>query len=741
MNIGQIILWVALLASAMATFLYFIAAKLKTDPSKQRIAFYSYLVALLASCAASAYMLIGLFGHNYALYYVAHYSSNSLPALYLVSAFWAGQEGTFLLWALLVAVMGFFFIKTSKSHDNYAMGIVSAFLTFLYLLLIVKSPFAASNPVPLDGSGMNPLLQDPWMAIHPPILFLGYAATLFPFALVLSGLIRKDYMNWYSVGFAWTAFASLSLGTGIIIGGFWAYEVLGWGGYWGWDPVENSSLIPWLVLLASVHGLLIQKAKGALKKTNIFLALSSFILVLYATFLTRSGVLADFSVHSFTDLGINKQLVGGLLIALVCGYGMFLFRFRELQSPKISINSLSREVALLLGLFVLGLAAVFTLIGMSSPLITGLYGKASQVETSFYNKVNMPVAIGMAILLGITPFLGWGDERKSGLLKRLSMSLVLTLLALAIAYVAGVTEIELLLLVGSAAFGLVSNVIIAFRQYKNGWDTLGGPIAHIGTALLLIGIVGSGKFDDTSTVTLKQGEPQLVQGFQFTFKGIADPNAQKPQMQIEVSDGKQSYVATPKLYFSEYNQSTLREPSIKIFPMRDLYISPVDVKMSEPQGGGIQLELVKGESKQLGGYQIEFEKFETGQHAQGGGMKVGAVLKVTSKDGEQEVIPSLSFNERGERVSEPATLPAFANPNGGMIQPQVILTGMNVENKSVVLEIDGIMGHMGNMRKNSGGQELIVQISTKPLMMVVWTGVVLMIGGAAISLRRRIKVV
>ncbi|MFI5252619.1 MAG: cytochrome c biogenesis protein CcsA [Bacteroidota bacterium] len=735
MNIGLITIWVAFLGSAAAALLYLNAARSQSDPRKQQWAYGSFLLALLAICAASVYLFIALFTHQYQLYYVSHYSSNSLPTLYIISAFWAGQEGTFLLWAFFVAVMGIFFLKTSKIVDSYAMMIVSAFLAFLCLLLIVKSPFSLNTPVPADGSGMNPLLQDPWMAIHPPILFLGYAATIFPFALVFSGLLRKDYQHWYALGFAWTVFAALTLGAGIIIGGFWAYEVLGWGGYWGWDPVENSSLVPWLVLLTSIHGLLLQKAKGVLKKTNIFLALSSFVLVLYATFLTRSGVLADFSVHSFTDLGINNYLVGGLVAVLVFGYGTFFLRFRELQSPKINIASLSREVTLLLSLFVLGIAGIFTLIGMSSPILTGLFGKASQVDTSFYNKVNTPVAIAMALLLGVTPFLGWGDEHRTNLLKRLSMPLALTVLACAIAYVAGVTTVALLVFVGSASFGLLSNVIIAFRQYKNGWDTLGGPIAHIGTGLLLIGIIGSGKFDERSTVTLRQGEPQTVQGLQVTFKGIADPNAQKPQMQIDVSDGKQSFLASPKLYFSEYNQSTLREPSIKIFPLHDLYISPVDVKISPLQSAGLQLEIKKGETKSLGGYQIEFEKFEMGEHAQGGGMKVGAVLKVTSKDGEHEITPTLTFNERGEKATMPADLPEFTGPTGAVSKPQVVLSGMNVEEKSILLDITGIGGHM---EASGGVQELIVEISTKPLMMVVWTGVVLIIAGTAIALRRRI---
>ena len=737
MNIGQVIIGVALLASAVSALLYHLSARYPADPAKHRRANLGYAIALAATIAAATFLFVMIFTHQYRYSYVSHYSSSTLPVLYLISSFWAGQEGTFLLWALFTALLGYLFLKTSKVADCYAMSIVSAFLAFLYLLLLVKSPFSLNSPVPQDGEGMNPLLQDPWMVIHPPILFLGYAITLFPFAVVLSALFRKDYENWYSLGFVWTSFAALTLGAGIIIGGFWAYEVLGWGGYWGWDPVENSSLVPWLVLLASIHGLLIQKAKGALKKTNLFFGITSFIMVLYATFLTRSGILADFSVHSFTDLGINNYLVGIMIASVALGYGAFVVRFRGLTSPKLTIGGLNRELGLLLSLFVLMIAAIFTFVGMSSPIITGLFGKASQVDTSFYNKVNMPVATGMALLLGITPFLGWSEEHRPGLMKRLSMPLALTMLGCAIAYVAGVTTPSLLLFVGSASFGLISNIIVTFRQYKAGWDTLGGPIAHIGTALLLIGIVGSGQFDQTSTVSLKQGEPQTVQGYQFTFKGVADPNAVKPQMQIEVSDGKQSYIAAPKLYFSQYNQSVLREPDIKIFPIRDLYVSPVDLKTPPPESSGLTLELKKGESKQLGGYEITFDRFETGQHGTAGGMSVGAVLKVKLSGTEHEVIPTLTFTATGERQFVPAPLPEFRSPAGAAMKPQIVLMGMNVEEKSVGLQIDGLSDHAAS----EASQVLIVEISTKPLMMVVWTGVVLIIGGAAISLRRRVMAV
>jgi len=737
MNLGQICIFVAFFASAGAACFFYIngmrSARVK-PPKASPLPGRLYLASLLASLLASGVLLSALLGHQFQYSYAAHYSSSELPVLYLVSSFWAGQEGTFLLWALMTGIMGYVFLKSSRTVDDHAMAIISAYAAFLYLLLIVKSPFEILTPAPPDGNGLNPLLQDPWMAIHPPILFAGYAATVFPFALALSALIRRNNERWINSGFAWSLFAAVLLGAGIIIGGFWAYEVLGWGGYWGWDPVENSSLVPWLILLALLHGLLIQKAKGAFLRTNIFLAIISFILVLYATFLTRSGVLADFSVHSFVDLGINNYLVGVMAVSTILGFGLFISRFKDLKSPKADLSGLHREFTLLLSIYVLCAGAAFTFFGMSSPILTGLIGKASQVDTSFYNKVNLPVAIGIGLLLGLTPFLGWTKEEFSVFIKRLSLPLALTLLSAVIAYVAGVNSPMLLLFVAMSVFALVSNTIVAFRMYRTGWLHMGGPVAHIGVALLFIGIVGSGKFDESKKVVLKSGEPQTVYGYQFTYKGVSGANSVKPSVNIEVSDGKNTFLATPKLYYSEYNKSLLREPHIKIMPLKDLYISPLEMRESAEPSRNPAFELVKGETKEMGGFTISFERFETGQHQETGNMLVGAILNMSVEGKAYQLIPRLSFNERGERAMMPADMPPINLPSGTVLKPRISLTAISVEEKKVILELLGFDQHMGSQPK----EELIVDISTKPLMMVVWTGVVLIILGTAIAWRRRI---
>jgi cytochrome c-type biogenesis protein CcmF len=747
MSIGQIFIYAAFAAELIAAALFVGEAKREvagifTGKSPNVFTFGAsawYRIAVGVTFAAGALLMYSLFAHEFQFTYVQKYSSSTLPSLYLISAFWAGQEGTFLFWTLMVGIMGLVFLKNKKAPDQYAMAIVSGFSAFLLLLLIVKSPFEIlAGKIPDDGQGMNPLLQDPWMAIHPPILFIGYAASIFPFALVLSALIRRNNLRWFASGFSWSLFSALSLGTGIIIGGFWAYELLGWGGFWGWDPVENSSLVPWLMLLALIHGLLVQRTKNGLVRLNMFCAMTAFLLVLYATFLTRSGVLADFSVHSFSDLGITNYLIAIMAVTVIGGYGLFIARFRAIQAPALHLTTANREIALLLGMFVLMVSSAFTFAGMSSPIITKLFGKASQVDTSFYNTVNTPVAIVIGLLLGITPFLGWtGEEKPKPLLKRLSMPLLLTVLACAIALVAGVKPGTQLAFVAAATFGLVSNVIVAFRQYRGNWDTLGGPLAHIGTTLLFLGIIGSGQFDDSTQLMLKPGIAQSAFGYQFTFKDI-DSSTQKTQVLIDVSDGRNNYIASPRLYFSEYNQGLMRQPDIKILPLKDIYIAPIDMKTPEVENVAAdpQFEIAKGELKAMNGYDIEFVRFETNDHNQAGTMSVGALLDIKAYGKHVQVTPKMSIDQQGRRVDEPAELPASSADGAEAVAPHhVRIEGINVEEKKVYLAFDGFTPPQHIVAND---RTLIIQVSTKPLMMVVWTGVILIIGGTLVAFKRRL---
>lgn len=302
--LGNIAVIVGFIASLLGMAAYFRSIEQPRLIGVARAGFHVTVTTVLVS---SLILLILIVKHQFQFHYIWAYSSRELPLGLLMSTFYAGQEGSFLLWTLMVSIIGIVLLIYTQKRDNEreVMGVYSSILAFLMMLLIVKNPFAPieGNMIPADGRGLNPLLQNFWMQIHPPILFLGFAAMAPPFALAIAALMRRRYQDWVVSSLPWVLGGSMLLGLGISLGGFWAYETLGWGGWWGWDPVENASLIPWLISVALIHTMLTQKRTKGLVLTNFILAILAFVLVLYSTFLTRSGVLGEASVHSFVDPG------------------------------------------------------------------------------------------------------------------------------------------------------------------------------------------------------------------------------------------------------------------------------------------------------------------------------------------------------------------------------------------------------------------------------------------------------
>jgi cytochrome c biogenesis factor len=302
--LGNIAIIVGFIASLLGMAAYFRSIE---QPRLIGVARTGFHVAVTTVLVSSLILLILIVKHQFQFNYIWAYSSRELPLGLLMSTFYAGQEGSFLLWTLMVSIIGIVLLIYTQKRDNEreVMGVYTSILAFLMMLLIVKNPFTPieGNMVPADGRGLNPLLQNFWMQIHPPILFLGFAAMAPPFALAIAALMRRKYQDWVVSSLPWVLGGSMLLGLGISLGGYWAYETLGWGGWWGWDPVENASLIPWLISVALIHTMLTQKRTKGLVLTNFLLAILAFVLVLYSTFLTRSGVLGEASVHSFVDPG------------------------------------------------------------------------------------------------------------------------------------------------------------------------------------------------------------------------------------------------------------------------------------------------------------------------------------------------------------------------------------------------------------------------------------------------------
>ncbi|MBW2601556.1 MAG: cytochrome c biogenesis protein CcsA [Deltaproteobacteria bacterium] len=519
-NFGQLTMQLALIAISLSTVCYAILSYKTNNSTFRNTARFSFIGFTSLITIASVLLMYFILNHEFVYSYIASYSSRDLPLLYLVSSFWAGQEGSFLLWVLLGAWLGIFLKYRAKDMEPQVMVIYNLTNFFLMILLIKQSPFKMLPSIPPDGSGMNMLLQDPWMAIHPPVVFLGYAAFAIPFAYAIAALWRRDYDRWIKPALPWTIFAFISLGAGIIIGGYWAYKVLGWGGYWGWDPVENASLLPWLAGMALMHGMILQSTQKKLQKTNFVLAIFSFILVIYCTFLTRSGVLADFSVHSFADLGITGWLVLFMGVFIALSLYLLLTRAKEIPvSKKETLNIFSRESGFIAAMCILTSSALVTGLGTSAPLITRLLEKASKVSTEFYVKTNLPLAILLVMLLSFVPVMKWGKNSVAGFTPKLVWSLVGAVATGAVILLKEYpgTGVFLLSLFAGAATAL--NLVLAIKFLKKRVTISGGAVAHFGVGLMFLGIVASSMYDQSEKVALAQGSIQSALGYDISFKG------------------------------------------------------------------------------------------------------------------------------------------------------------------------------------------------------------------------------
>ncbi|KAA3608829.1 MAG: hypothetical protein D8M58_19015 [Calditrichaeota bacterium] len=735
MKLGLFLIYGAFVATIFSMWHYYRLSVLEknrkeikaAEKSKKmaRVGFYAMTIFV---SFASVYLWYLIFTHAFQVDYIYRYTSRSLGTGYLFSAFWAGQEGSFLFWTLMTAVMGVAYMQTARRLESYSMLVINIVQLAFLLLLIIASPFAIQNGTPPDGAGLNPLLQNPWMVIHPPVLFLGYAATTIPFAIAFAVLLKQEYKNWEKLALPWALFSSITIGAGIILGAYWAYKVLGWGGYWGWDPVENSSLIAWLVVLALFHGLIVTRLRNTLHKTNFLMAILSFGMVLYATFLTRSGVLADFSVHSFQDLGINGYLTIYVISSIFIGIALLYVRRKSLPNITIEWTFFSKEQVLVLTVLLLSLSAVMTLIGTSSPLITQLLGDPAQVDISFYNKVNMPIAIGMSILLGLAPLLSWREEPFKEIIIRLIPSFVLAVITLIITIVIEMPGFQNIIFTVSAAFALTSNFVVFAQKIKLGWRLVIAPLAHVGVGFLFIGIIISGLFSESERFSLTKNVSKTAMGYDLIYKSDFNSPDGKHGLKIDITQNDETIEGDPRLYMNDYTRSAMSEPFLNEGLFNDFYLSLMQ-KIDNNSGNSSTFVMSKGEHKDYAGYHITFKTFNMAQNPENKEFVVSAILEFTKEDKTFEVSPSLAMT-KGDQHPHPATIPGSEH---GAVNPTVTIVGINAEQGQVKLEFDGL----DETPTTPKPEQVIVEISNKPFMGVLWIGTIVLTLGTILAMQRR----
>ncbi len=771
-TIGDLALFLTMIMALLASASFFVTAS-----GKRNLAWLgkrAYALQFVFAIAAAVYLYYLIFSHNFSVAYVYQYSSSDMNFFYTFASFWAGQEGTYLLWMLLTGFFGFFILKWGRQYTVPAMGFYSIIILFFSVVLLNLSPFVMRASSAAEGAGLNPLLMDPWMVIHPPVMFSGFALGGAPFALAMGAMWRRDFAGWTKVALPFVLGMALFLLAGNAMGGYWAYKTLGWGGYWAWDPVENTSFVPWIMSLALIHGFLVERRSGALRRSNLLMACFVFLLTLYGTFLTRSGVLADFSVHSFVDMGINSFLIFFMLLFVVLILLVFWKSHSEDRIGKpLNYNIMSREFILFVGMMLLFVVGIIVEFWASLPLVTRyLTDNPSAAEVATYNAFAFPLAILIALFLTLTPLVNGSEKHLKSSMKWAMMSfgaalalaviafftaginpaiaLVITIYlgtcftylqfvsirsrlllsmgigagAVIIALLLGAHDLANLFFIGAAASAASAQIDTALRIVKVKPLAAGGYVCHLGFGLMLLGIISSSAYAQSEKISLPRGQVKEVFGYNVIYRGmdgtIMNDNN---QLLISMNNARTSLEARPDYFFVPRMNAYMKRPYIDKSFLLDLYVSPIEL-IDHGQAGG--LKLIKGDSATVGDYQIKFVDFDMGDHGSPGKISVGATLEVTHDGRTETVEPKLNMGDETGGKLESTPIKLFKGSD-----LMVSIDRVSPTERSVVLDIPGLA-------EVAAPDELVLDVTKKPGISLLWLGTILALGGVAmIAVYRR----
>ncbi|MGB8347164.1 MAG: heme lyase CcmF/NrfE family subunit [Ktedonobacteraceae bacterium] len=602
-DIGVISLILALIF-AFYTIITGILGARRRSPRLVESARRGVLTVAFFLITASLSLIVSFLIHDFGVVYVAHESNLAMPWYYTAAAFYGGQEGSLLYWGLMLAVFSAIFALTAKRAPAdlvpYILVTLMCIETFFILMLLtVSSPFVRLPIAPADGIGLNPLLEDPGMLIHPPMLLMGYMSFSIPYAFAVAAMLSgKLDSDWLRSIRRWTLASWSIQTTGLVLGAWWAYHVLGWGGYWSWDPVENAALFPWLAATAFLHSTMVQERRGMLKVWNLFLIIAAFALSIFGTFEVRSGLIS--SVHSFAYSDIGGFFLAFLAIIIVFSTGLFIYRLPKMRPEQEFDSPISREGAFLLNnLLLLGIIFA-TLWGTLFPLISQAFTRQTEtVGPPFYNSVDGPLFLALILAMGVGPLLAWWRTSPRVLWRNLGVPALAAAVCAIILPLFGVFNVWANVGFSVCAFTAGAVVYELWRgvrvRHKHGEayhialftligryrQRYGGYIVHLGLVALALGVIGSFFFQTQQDAVLKPGQTMSIAGYQFKYFGNyeetgAGTNTVKAILQVWSNGQYEGTVFPGRVFYQNFSNQPVSLISITTYGLTDVYVYLAD---------------------------------------------------------------------------------------------------------------------------------------------------------------------
>jgi len=796
-KLGQFFVVFSFGMAILTTLSYYFSVREELDPNRKgnfswkllaRSAFLLHAISLVGIIAC---MFTLIYNHYFEYHYAWEHSSRALPTHFIISCFWEGQEGSFLLWGFWQIVLGSILIWKAKDWESGVMTVIGLSQVFVCSILlgvsifgfqVGSSPFILTRMVmteaPIfkdpnylsnfltDGRGLNPLLQNYWMVIHPPTLFLGFASMIVPFAYAITGLWTSRVKEWISPALPWALFAVMVLGTGIVMGSAWAYEALNFGGFWQWDPVENASILPWLILVAAVHVMISYKSSGQSYITATILVLSSFILVEYASYLTRSGVLQNASVHAFTDLGMKYQLIFFILVFLGISLYFMVSRWKSLPSSPKEESLYSREFWMFIGSIVLTLSCLQIMATTSIPVFNEIFHtqKAPPVDlVGHYNKWQILFVFTIIILSAFSQFLKYQKTNTRVFFLQLGIYLVVSILiTVGLVYLTHTGFNTMFVLLDFACtFSIVSNARILADAFNGKMKLAGSAIAHIGFALLILGALvaaSTRKVISVNTTGLSygpswttknaqeniliyKGEPYQMSNYKVTYlsDSVSGPDTYYKinYQKIDPTNGRsiENFDLYPNAQINEKMGGLIASPSTRHYWFQDIYTHISEVPGAKEREASQEDSTYTINSYQVKpGQKIEVNKTEITVSEL---VRNAQVKDIAINPEKNDLAVGLKLNlesEKGKFTTEPIFL--IKNLNILPIETKVDELGMKFRFTKIIPETGSF--ELQVLSKKPGKRDwVIMKAMIFPYINFLWIGTLIMVIGFLFSIFRR----